>query len=38
MTTDYNGPRDVQVTLGCNPNGIAMIHDPEAKNGGASPI
>jgi hypothetical protein len=34
--TDYKGSRDVQVTPGCNPNGLDTIHDPKAKNGGVA--
>jgi hypothetical protein len=37
VATDYKGFRDVHVPPGRNPNGLDMIHDPKAKNGGATP-
>jgi hypothetical protein len=36
MATDYTGSKDMQVTTGCNPNGLDMIHSPKAKSGGAT--
>jgi hypothetical protein len=36
MATDYKGSSDVQITSGCNPNGLDMIHGPKAKNDGAA--
>jgi hypothetical protein len=36
MTTDYKGSSDVQVTPGHNPNGLDMMHGPNAKNSGTT--
>jgi hypothetical protein len=36
VATDYERSRDVHVPPGCNPKGLEMIHDLEAKNGGAA--
>jgi hypothetical protein len=37
MATDYKGSRDMQVTTGCNPNGLDTIHGLKIKNGSAAP-
>jgi hypothetical protein len=37
MVTDYKGSRDVQVSPGCNPNGLDTRHNPKGKNGSVAP-
>jgi hypothetical protein len=37
MATNYKGSRDMQVTPGCNTNGIYMIHGQKVKNNSVAP-